>query len=228
MASADADEIPFMVEDPPEGSLNQFSIKILSQAKDQILVDCNGIAGNRPMSNQNSIALWDTTVPSPKDQPLKLYRSKTNDQPNRRMLHFEFQPINYGLTYQVGPDATTMCALAVIANAPISSAALPEDVRLTLRAVTKTSIEVQYSVLSGYLPRANGNWIGLWNGSASPYTGARPVASLDIPDDQNMGVVTLENLNILTKFSYTLIYVMRQPGTPGTPLAAGSILYFST
>lgn len=228
MARTDADEIPFKIEDPPEGSLNWFSIKVLSQAKDQILVDCNGIAGNRPMSNENSIALWDTTVPTTKDRPLRLYHCKTEDQPNRRTLQFEFEPLNYGLTYQVGPDATTMCALAVIANAPTAIAALPLDVRLTLRAVTRTSIQVQYSVLSGYLPRANGNWIGLWHGSASPYTGVRPAASLDIPDDQNMGVVTLDNLNILTDFSYTLVYVMKQPGTPGMPLAAGSILYFST
>jgi hypothetical protein len=117
--------------------------------------------------------------------------------------------------------ARTISKLAVFAIINI-----PQYVNIAIDQVTTNSLNVFYSTLPGYLPKTYQNWVGLWQGYASPYSiskdDALGTAQVDNKNSSE-GIVTINNVSISSMFTYTLVYF-----TGPAMTNAASLLYFQT
>ena len=109
---ADPQELtPTLLTLPLINAQNQFSISAKNPSQGEIIVSYNGLAGNQPGTYKNSLALWQGALPNTSVGPIKVVPVGSDDQPNAVPFDYAFQSTDYCLTYQVGPDVSTMCAL---------------------------------------------------------------------------------------------------------------------
>jgi hypothetical protein len=223
MPDAAANELTARILEPPGGSENHFSISVDRPKQGEVIVTCRGLGGNQPKDYLNSLALWSTSLPNLAAKPLKLIQMPSNNQPNRVVFSYNFEPTDYSLTYQVGPDPSTACAMTFLLLFPTGLRNVPTSVSLDILRVTTESIEVRYTTLPGYQPEKNGNWIGIWRGFMVPYSAPAPIRQSLITSSQSEDVVKLDQITLRGDLDYTLIYFMEDRN----PLTAGALLYFS-
>ncbi|MCK5057202.1 MAG: hypothetical protein KAT34_11140 [Candidatus Aminicenantes bacterium] len=108
-------------------------------------------------------------------------------------------------------------------GAELKDVEIPTYVELKIKELTATSIKVFYSTLPGYLPAKYKNWIGVWQGYASPYNAPDPMGSENILQDFTQGTVLLGNVSFSKYLTYTLIYF-----TGADRANAASLMYFDT
>ena len=226
---------------PPVGGQNQFSVSTNYASQGEVIVTYRGIAGNQPGTYKNNLALWNGSLPNMTVQPLQIIAIESNNQPNSVPFEFAFEPTDYCLTYQVGKDISTMCAMtsfsfSVMArilramafwrytNVPVTP---PAAVSIKILNITTDSVQVIYSTLPGYQPQRYGNWIGLWPGWAIPYGSPEPLGKAKINGDFSEGIVNIDHISLYSGLSYTLIYFMQGPETDEHRFSAASLLYFS-
>ncbi|SNR54801.1 hypothetical protein [Puniceibacterium sediminis] len=211
----------------PQGDLDHFHITATVHGN-VVLLDVAGLPGNLPKTNGNTYALWNTSSPLPTDTPLDIQPMPTDDQPSRFQFKYDFQPMNYAITYQVGSAPDTMCAIAPLPLFPTMALGFPENVSMQIRDLTTTQMVFQYTVLSGYPPATYGNWIGLWQGIQTNPGAVDPIARISVPDNQNTNILTLTGLTLYENFDYTLIFFMKSDADDPKRVSAGAALYFST
>lgn len=209
--------------EPPDGSENHFSISVDPPTQGEVIVTCRGLGGNQPKDYFNSLALWSTSLPNLAAKPLKVIPMPSNNQPNRVVFAYDFVPTDYSLTYQVGPDPSTACAMTFLPLFPKHLRNVPTSVSLHILRVTTESIEVRYTTLPDYQPEKNGNWIGIWGGFMVPYAAPAPIWQSLITSRQSEDVVRLDQITLRCDLDYTLIYFMQDRNR----LSAGALLYFS-
>lgn len=208
--------------------LTHFTVEAKSVTGDGIIVRYCGIAGNLPKTYGNTLALWGSSLPNLSSKPLKVVPITANDQPNDMNIDYGISQTSYCVTYQVGGDMTTMSALVQLqTNCPAVSppnqvnVQIPNYVDIEIDQVTTNSIRVFYSTLPGYQPNKYQNWVGLWQGYASPYDSSDPLAKAVVTNNFTEGFVTISNVPISSKFTYTLIYF-----TGPAKTNAASLIYF--
>lgn len=217
----------------PSDDLTYVSIQAIKTPGENIIIKYDGLAGNLPQTYSNNVALWGSLIPNLAVKPLVVTPLQSDDLPNDVVIPYELMNKNYCVTYQVGSDVKTMCALAqlkaVAGTRTVSKQAvfavinIPQYVNIAIDQVTTNSLRVFYSTLPGYLPKTYRNWVGLWQGYASPYSGSQPLGMAQIDNDSSEDFVTINNVSISSMFTYTLVYF-----TGPTMTNAASLLYFQT
>lgn len=182
-----------------------------------VIVSYRSMPGNRPQSNGNSVALWDSTIPNLQSPPLAAAPVPTNLEVGDVYIPYQLQQSNYSVTYQTD-GYSTMNALAPVRLAP-NAFEIPTFVSLTISSLDTSGVKVIYSTLPGYTPATYKNWVGLWRGFASPYSAGSPMGRVPITEDYSQGEATIPFSP--GPFDYTLIYFLGEK-----QLTAGALLYF--
>lgn len=207
---------------PPGDELTNVTIQARNSPGEGVIVSYCGLGGNLPGTYGNTVALWGSSIPNLGGKPLAIVQLKSDEQPNEILIPYQLGNTNYCVTYQVGNDLTTMCALAQL-QPGCTNPTIPKYIEIKVDQITTNSLRVYYSTLPGYLPNKYQNWIGLWQGYATPYNGAAPLGKAVVDKDFTEGYVTINNVSLASKLTYTLIYFTG----PATTTAA-SLLYFQT
>lgn len=210
-----------LVLPPPGDDLTHVTIQARISPGDGVIVSYNGLAGNLPNTYGNNVALWGSAIPNLSSKPLQVVPLKSDEQPNEVLIPYtNIKNTDYCVTYQVGSDLTTMCALSQLLAGQVSLS-LPTYIEIKIDQVTTNSLRVYYSTLPGYRPNKYQNWVGLWQGYATPYNGSEPLGTALIDKDFTEGYVTINNVSLSNQLTYTLVYFTG----PATTNAA-SLLYF--
>jgi hypothetical protein len=226
---------------PPVRGQNQFSVSTNNPSQGEVIVRYDGIAGNQPGTYKNNLALWNGSLPNMTVDPLRVIAIESNNQPNSLPFEFEFEPTDYCITYQVGEDISTMCAMTSFSfslkarilramafwrwkNAPPTP---PDAVSIKIQKITTDSVQIIYNALPGYQPQKFGNWIGIWPGWAIPYGSPEPLGRAKVGSDFSQGIVNIDPVSLCPGLSYTLTYFMQGPEKDQHRFSAASLLYFS-
>lgn len=215
-----------------DSTLDRFGLKLATKpGPSGVQVRYTGIAGNRPHTYANSVALWNTWDPiiegPHKVDPLLVVPIGTDNQPDYVYVPYDrFTGTDYLISYQVGGPLTTMAAMRRISLRLAATAAPPSSLSLSVYELTADSLTVKYETLDGSLPHTFGNWIGCWQGRAGPYFAGKPMGWAAVGSDSTMGLVRLAGLTIAASFIYRVIYFMG-PGADGVPGShVGAVLTF--
>jgi hypothetical protein len=212
----------------PDPTLERFGLTLATKpGPSGVQVRYTGIAGNRPHTYVNSIALWDTWNPiiegPHKIEPLVVVPIGTDNQPDYGHVPYDrFTGTDYLVSYQVGGPLTTMAAVRRISLRLAAPVPPPTALSLSVYELTADSLTVKYETLDGSLPHTFGNWIGCWQGRAGPYFAGKPMGWTAVGSDDTMGLVRLSGLTILASFIYRVIYFMGPDadGVPGSQVGA--------
>jgi len=194
-----------------------------------LAVAYTAIEGNRPKSNENTVALWDTWEPilvgPARTKPLGCVRIASELRRSTAFIPYAgLTGSDYLVTYQVGRDLSTMAASLRICLELGSTP--PSGVALSVYELRGDRITVKYETLGGYRPHSLGNWVGAWQGLAGPFGAPPPDAWAPVASDSTVGLVTLSGLTIIDGFPYRIIYFMGpDAGVPGS--AIGAVLTFT-
>ncbi len=203
--------------------LQSCRIKIESYTGDTLSVAYRGLPGNQSFTYGNFVAVWESTVIPWSTPPLATQPISSNSPSGTAEIGgLTITKNSYIVGYAVGPETAATCASAILNVGGLTAA--PSSVEIGLNNVGTHSISVSYRALSGYLPQANGNWVGLWRGHVSPYNAPEtPLAEVAIPTNSTEGNLPINGVPIAIKSTYTLIYFIGKSRTE-----AAAILTFDT
>ncbi len=203
-------------------SLAQVSVVVTGATGTTLDLNYKGLPGNQPTTYQNFVAVWQGTIVPWNQPPMRTMKIPGNFVEGSLVVDgVQIAELAYTVGYGVGPEITEICASAILG---VGAQTGPTDsVSLSLNRVGTTSVSVHYSVLDGYLPATNHNWLGLWNGRVNPYAAPPLLARAPVPMDMSAGDVGFNGVVITRGTTYTLVYFMGE-----NPPTAAAILTFAT
>lgn len=208
---------PELAGSSPDSDLSHFTLSANIPTSGGVIVKYTSLPGNLPQQYGNTVTLWNSTIPNTQESPLVTAPVPDNSEVGDVWIPYGFQQSNYSVTYDTA-GVTSMCALVQIQLAA-AALTIPTYVSLTISSLDSAGVTVIYSTLPGYTPATYKNWIGLWRGFESPYSGDKPLAVAAITEDFTQGEVRI--LFSPGPFDYTLIYFMGESRP-----TAGAMLYF--
>ena len=183
------------------------SLTVEEFTADAIALRYEGLGGNQPHRYQNFVAVWESTAIPWNAPPLSRQRIPQNDQMGTVVIGADVSNNAYIAGYAVGDRITDICAVAYI-SPTTELLTVPDRVRVSVAQVGENSLLVNYTTLPGYLPKTYRNWIGLWEGFASPYNAITPIGKTEVYSDASQGTVEICNIQLSVGRVYTLIYFM--------------------
>ena len=211
-------------------NLQTCSLIIESLSADTISVKYATLDGNQPETYNNHVMIWESSVIPWSVPPITSELVPSNGQNGSFVMGgFVLNANEYIVGYAVGEDVSEIVTTALIA--PGAQLVPATTVYISLSSISETALTVNYFTLYGYLPQYYGNWIGLWEGYASPYFAVKPLATAKVLSNSNQGQVTMNNLKLQPGQVYTLVYFMGPDSGKGWPRAitnAATILSFET
>jgi hypothetical protein len=206
----------------PSPQLSQVAISIPAFSAQTITVAYQTLPANTPRTNANFVAVWESTMIPWTVAPLGTAKIPGDTQMGSVVIgNLSVQQKPYIVGYAVGPNITDICASSVIyvggQNGPTMSCSIG------ISSITDDTIVVYYQCCNGYQPAKGKNWIGLWQGTVSPYYAPSPLASVTVTETADEGYVPMNNLGLTIQTPYTLIYFLGPNMTE-----AAAILNFTT
>ncbi|NII27005.1 hypothetical protein HB364_18080 [Pseudoflavitalea sp. X16] len=206
------------------GTSTQFTcaITIEDHTGDTVSVKYQGLPGNQPKDSNNFVAIWEASTIPWTAKPLKQVPIEVNHELGSLVIDgLTITKASYTVGYSVGAAITDISCCAVLGVGGLT--APPSAISLVIDKIYTDSIVVGYRTLNGYLPQKYGNWIGLWQGFASPYNPFDPMATTAITSNASEGIVGINNVTFGLNTNYTLIYFTGKPYT-----TAAAIINFNT
>lgn len=205
--------------------LTQTTLSVTGYTSSTVSVKYETLPANQPRTYQNFVAIWQSTQIPWGQAPLQSEAIPQDGQSGSLVLSgLAVQTKSYIVGYGVGAAMTTIAASAVVyvggQTAPNASGAC---VALGLASVGTDSLVVHYQTLAGYRPLTYKNWLGLWQGEASPYSSGRPQAIGKPDQDVSEGDIALNGLSLPFDTTFTLAYFTGPDQTE-----AAALLTFST
>jgi hypothetical protein len=189
-----------------------------------VTVRYDSLPANRPLNNENFVAIWKSSVIPWQAEPLARITIPQNSESGTVVLSgFSVGRLSYVLGYGTGPNTSNIAASATISASGANLA--PHYIQIAVSNLTTNTLSVNYQTLNGYLPHTYGNWMGLWRGYMSPYNATPPLAKLDIPTDSTEGTVAFNGLDLAVDATYTLAYFTGQPDRPDPHTAAAMLTF---
>lgn len=211
-------------------NLQTCSLIIENYTADTVSLKYNTLNGNQPYTYLNSVMIWEAAVIPWGVPPIAQERIPQNGQSGTFVMSgFTISSNQYIIGYAVGENETEICTTAQISAGGLRAPAT--SVYISIAGIGTNSFTVNYYTLYGYLPKAYGNWIGLWEGYASPYNAPKPLAKAKVRSNANQGTVTFEDVQLNPDSVYTLVYFMgpdEGEGWPRTLTNAAAILNVQT
>ena len=208
----------------PQGgpALTQTVVSIGAVTPATVSVNYETLPGNQPHTYKNFVAIWQSTMIPWGAPPLKIQPIPTDGQSGSTTISgLSVQEKPYIVGYGVGADITTICASDVVYVG--GQAAPTQSVTIGLASIAPDSLVIHYQTLPGYLPLSNKNWVGLWQGQASPYYSGAPMTAASPDQDVSEGYIAMNGLNLSFGTTYTLVYF-----TGPTQTEAAATLTFTT
>lgn len=203
-------------------ALSSVAITVGAITPATVSVAYEGLPGNQAGAYNNFVAIWQSTIIPWGDPPLAQKAISGGGQSGSVTLTgLSVQSKPYIIGYGVGKDTSTICVSAVVYVG--GQAGPTTSVTIGLSSIASDSLVVHYTTLSGYLPKKSGNWIGLWQGQASPYYSGQPMQTAIPDEDVSEGYIAMDNLTLAFGTTYTLVYF-----TGPTVTEAAAILTFTT
>jgi hypothetical protein len=203
-------------------TLASCTVSIPYYGADTVAVAFNGLPGNQPMLYNNFVAIWEASMIPWTVPPIQKVPVTINNQSGSLVINdIIITKSSYIVGYGVGPDISNICCSSLIAAGGLMMP--PSNVIINVDYIGTTSVSVHYQTLPGYLPKQYKNWIGLWQGYASPYNAGAMLGKAAIKNDASEGSVGINNVQIGINSNYTLIYFCGEALT-----TAAAILNFYT
>lgn len=203
-------------------TLASCTVSIPYYGSDTVDVSYSGLPGNQPKLYNNFVAIWEASMIPWTVPPIQKVPVTMNNQSGSLVIDdIVITRSSYIVGYGVGPDISNISCSSLIAAGGLRMP--PSNVIINVDYIGTTSVSVHYQTLPGYLPKQYKNWIGLWQGYASPYNAGPMLGKAAIKNDFSEGSVGINNVQIGIKSNYTLIYFCGEGLT-----TAAAILNFST
>lgn len=188
-------------------NLDTCSLEIENYTADTVSLKYETLNGNQPESYANCVKIWESSVIPWTAPPIKSELISQNSQSGTMVMGgFVITDNQYIIGYAVGDQVTDICATAKIAPGGLRVPAV--SVNISVESITTSEMTVYYYTLPGYLPKTYNNWIGLWEGYASPFNAPRPLARQRVESNSNQGEVSIKNVVLSPGRLYTLVYFM--------------------
>ncbi|MCD5364301.1 MULTISPECIES: hypothetical protein [Chromobacterium] len=192
---------------------------------DGVLANYVTDTANQPRTFDNRLYAWESSasqVPWDKS-PVGKAALLDDSSSSTRVLNFDYEAKGYVIAYAVAGTPQAVCASVYLpAGEQDNPAAWVYDgVSLQTVYVNSNVLQLKYQVLTAYQPKAAGNWVGIWQGSAVPYSGD-PIRSMPVPRDDDSGYLALDGLQLTINTSYTVGYFMQALPLGRTSLAAST------
>jgi len=187
-----------------------------------VSVNYETLPGNQPHTYSNFVAIWQATMIPWGAPPLKIQPIPTDGQSGSTTLTgLSVQEKPYIVGYGVGSEITAICASDVVYVG--GQAGPSQSVTIGLASIAPDSLVIHYQTLAGYLPLTAKNWVGLWQGQASPYYSGAPMAKGSPDQDVSDGYIAMNGLSLSFGTTYTIVYF-----TGLNQTEAAAILTFTT
>ncbi|HEV7881027.1 hypothetical protein [Bradyrhizobium sp.] len=202
--------------------LSQIGITVPYIGPDAVSVQYTTLPGNRPKTNSNFLAIWESTIVPWTVPPMAMQKIiGDTEQGSVSFSDLSIQNKAYIIGYAAGPDITDICATATVFVG--GQPAQYFSTSIGIASVLSDTIVLSYSCCLGYQPQPSNNWVGLWKGAASPYYSGSPQYKTDVTSSSAQGTVVMNGLTLAFGTPYTLAYFMGPNVTD-----AAAILTFTT
>lgn len=196
------------------------NLMVVSRDQDGVDVQYTTFDTNKPKTYGNTLYVWesaDRVVPW--DQPPVAKTTIDEDQYlSVQRVQFKYQVgLGYIIGYGVAPDPNAICSSVFIP--PDNGEQDSPHLTISLASFANQYVKIQYNALDNYDPKANKNWIGIWNGPKARYDG-EPQAKAYVPNANSRGAATISGTDILIGATYTVGYFMADLPAGKTALAA--------
>lgn len=193
------------------------SVTAPSVTPTDILLSYNTLPGNQPSTYSNTVFIWQNPDGIPyNQQPLDSQPVPTNTQSGSMDFpDLQVQAKAYTIGYATGPNVTNICSWVSIPAGMGAPTTFQTSLSIPPEGVQPDVVVVQYNTPQGNQPQANGQWIGIWQGT-TPSFNVAPLALVKIGNNNATSQVGL-SVTLLRGTSYCLGYFM---GAKQTTLAA--------
>lgn len=187
-----------------------FSIPAGGVTGTSISLEFNTLPGNQPNAYGNMVAIWQNQNQIPWNQtPLNTQAIPNNSQAGSVVFNGLNLTINsYIVGYAVGPKVANICSTVFV---PASSSSSTGDsgfqTNISISSLGSTSLAVNYTTPTGYTPKTNKNWLGIWLSNAASYT-TQPEWATPVSDDSSQGVAVFNSIGLRRGTTYTVAYFM--------------------
>ena len=196
-------------------TLQQTEITGLVTGASSILVKYKTLPGNQPNSNGNVIAVWqDTQIPW--GTPPLQKKTVTGNSPagSDAFDNLSIQSKSYIVGYSTGSNLSTICS--TLTFTPGDPVGTPFLTSVKAKELDSDTLIVSYDTPVGNDPKANQDWIGLWEGKTFTWDGKNRLTKVNVDKNTATGsMVVLYSLKVDTY--YTLVYAS---GAAETNIAA--------
>jgi hypothetical protein len=200
------------------------SITVPYVGPNAVSVDYTTLPGNTPKSYSNFLAIWESTIVPWKVPPMATQKIIGDTQQGSvSFSNLSIQSKAYIIGYAVGPEITDICATATVFAGGQTGSNSEFSTSIGIAHVDDDTIVVQYYCCLGYQPQPAKNWIGLWQGPASPFSSGPPIYQQPVTSSSATGTVVMNGVTLTFATQYTLVYFMGPDLTD-----AAAILTFTT
>ncbi len=177
---------------------------------DQVALTCDTMPGNMPKTYKNFVAIWQNQNQIPWNQdPLQKQDVKNDTQAFSTVFkQLDVTNNSYIIGYSVGDKETNICTTAFIEKDKFDPQKCKTfQTSISPNFIGTNNVFMNFNTPDGYMPKTNGNWIGIWRSSTVTY-GVEPIAKAPVSIDGNSGAVGINNVDMKRGATYTVGYFM--------------------
>ena len=159
------------------------------------------LSGNQPQAFGNVISVWNGTNIGWDNRPSAIVTVPiTQDTPDGDMvISLGSEPSGgppYMVAYGTSKSGTTYCAAQI---GGVEQPFEPITTKISLRWLGTDSLLAEFSTPPQNDPRANCNWIGLWEGQSFSYNGINRIAKVPVDTNTATGSQDMNGLKLKFK-----------------------------
>ncbi|GKX27677.1 hypothetical protein SH1V18_01570 [Vallitalea longa] len=201
-------------------SKNQIQLKAINQiphsnkiqgtiiSKNLMSIKWETLPDNQAASNGNALYVWQNTgLPWGQGQsPLQYDTIKENSQTGDQVFKFNVEKKPYIVAYSTSASGSSFCA--TLQFNPGSAEGVPSftTIELVEPALGDNSLIAKFTTPIGNNPKANNNWIGLWEGAKVTYDGSNRIKKIMVESNVSSDTQLMNNLSLTVDTTYTLGY----------------------
>jgi len=185
-------------------TLSQTKVTGVVTTASSILVKYDTLPGNAPNQNGNVIAVWqDTQIPWGTAPIQKKTITGNSPKGSDAFDNLSLQSKSYIVGYSTGSNLNTICSTVVFTPGNVEGT--PFSTSLQVKELDSDTLIVTFDTPVGNDPKANQNWIGLWDGKSFTWDGKNRLAKVNVDKTTASGSMVLQ-YNLKFDTDYTLVY----------------------
>ena len=186
--------------------LQQTDVSGLVTTASSIVVKYKTLRGNLPNQNGNAIAVWqDTEVDWGGKNPPLQKKTVTGNQPlgSDAFDNLSLSSKSYIVGYSTGSNLSTICSTVLFTPGNVEGT--PFLTTLTPTNIETDTLILKFETPAGNDPKANQNWIGLWEGRTFAWDGKNRLTKVNVDKNTENGSMVVQ-YSLKFDTDYTLVY----------------------